>query len=104
METTEMTELLKNKTKRLIWTRKADEAFENMKTNIEKKMKIRIADREGKFAIVCDASLKGIGGILIPEEPKMKLLKCFSKTLGKHEKNYSTIEKELYLIVKCLEN
>jgi RNase H-like domain found in reverse transcriptase len=55
-------------------------------------------------AIVCDASLKGIGGILIQEEPKMKLLGCFSKTLGKHEKKYSTIEKELYSIVKCLEN
>jgi tRNA splicing endonuclease len=71
---------------------------------MEKTVKIGIADREGKFAIVCDASLKGIGGILIQEEPKMKLLGGFSKTLGKHEKNYSTIEKELYSIVKCLEN
>jgi Reverse transcriptase (RNA-dependent DNA polymerase) len=34
METAEMTELLKKKTKRLIWTRKADEAFENMKKKV----------------------------------------------------------------------
>jgi hypothetical protein len=61
---------------------------------------IQLLDFNKTFDLECDASGIGLGGVLVQER---KLLHIFSEKLSSPVLNYSTYDKELYALVRCLE-
>jgi hypothetical protein len=57
-------------------------------------------DFNKSFELECDASGIGLGGVLLQ---KRKLVAYFSDKLSGPILNYSTYNKELYALVRCLE-
>lgn len=71
-------------------------AFENMKELITSHPILRYPNFNKRFKLVTDASNSAIGAVLTQEGHPI----CYaSRTLNDHERNYSTIEKELLAIV-----
>lgn len=71
-------------------------AFEKLKEIITEHPILKYPNFNKKFKLVTDASNFAIGAVLTQEEHPI----CYaSRTLNNHEKNYSTIEKELLAIV-----
>jgi hypothetical protein len=61
---------------------------------------IRLPDFNKTFELEYDASGIGLGGVLLQER---KPAAYFSETLTGFVLNYSTYDKELYDLVRCLE-
>jgi hypothetical protein len=61
---------------------------------------LQLLDFNKTFELECDASGIGLGGFLLQER---KLVAYFSEKLSGHVLNYSTYDKELYALVRCLE-
>ena len=58
-------------------------------------------DHEKPFEIFCDASIRGVGAILVQDK---KLIACFSKKLNLPQQKYTTTEQETMAIVLALKN
>ena len=58
------------------------------------------------FKIAVDASDLGIGAVLLQEDDSgvERPVSYFSKKLNRHQKNYSTIEKETFALVASLQH
>jgi hypothetical protein len=61
---------------------------------------LQLPDFNKTFDLECDASRIGLGGVLLQER---KPVAYFSKKLSGHVLNYSTYDKELYALIRCLE-
>lgn len=72
------------------------ESFEKLKNILMSDMVLRYPDFSKKFALTTDASNYALGAVLSQEKGPIAFA---SRTLNKHEVNYSTIEKELLAIV-----
>lgn len=71
-------------------------AFEKLKELITNYPILRYPNIEKRFKLITDASNFALGAVLTQDEHPV----CYaSRTLNDHEKNYSTIEKELLAIV-----
>lgn len=86
------------------WTSECTKAFQVLKTALQQAPVLRLPDFEKRFVVATDASKYAIGGVLSQRfEDGMHPVAYFSKTLGKHELNWSTYEKELFAIKMALE-
>lgn len=68
---------------------------------IETLVKIHHVGLNRDFTLQSDASNDGIGGALLQDG---KIVGLYSKKLNESERNYTTVEKELYAIIKSMEN
>ena len=81
------------------WESEQQSAFESIKQVITSLPILAYFDKTKKHTIQCDASLKGLGTVLLQESRPVVYV---SRTLTETEKRYSDIERELLAIVFAL--
>lgn len=91
--------LLKNKIE-WQWLPKHQESFNKLKDIVTKSPALVPYDPSRKTVLQCDASKNGIGCCIFQEYENnvLKLITCSSRTMNKHEINYSQTEKEMLAI------
>nr|GFD39514.1 putative reverse transcriptase domain-containing protein [Tanacetum cinerariifolium] len=93
-----MTKLTKNKVK-FDWGDKKEEAFQIIKQRLCSAPILALPKGSEDFIVYCDASIKGLGAMLMQRE---KVIAYVSRQLKVHEKNYTTHDLELGAIVFAL--
>ena len=99
-------QMIKNysRERRLVWTQEARDAFEELKIAINGCTLLYFLDEVSEIKLYTDASDFGIGGFLCQLVGGKELPIAFvSHSLSEQEINWSTIEKECYAIVFCLD-
>lgn len=87
------------------WTSEADSAFLKLKEALVTTPVLACPDFELPFAVHCDASNNGIGAMLTQiQNGKEVVIAYMSKTFNKHERNYSTTERETLAVITALEH
>lgn len=81
-------------------------AFQKIKKHLLENTSRAQPNFEKEFVLITDASEHGIGAILsqTDEEGSERMIVSFSKGLYKHQKNYSTTDKELLAVVKGIKH
>jgi hypothetical protein len=93
-----MTWLLK-KGKVFKWTQDYQASFEELKKCLTTVPVLVLPDLSKKFDIYCDASMRGLGCVLMQDG---QVVLYASLQLRKHEENYSTHDLELAVVVHAL--
>ena len=94
-----LTDLLK-KDNQWDWSMQCQMAFEGLKKAISTEPVLRLPDLDLPFEVQTDASNKALGGVLVQEGHSMAFE---SKKLNNAEQRYSTHEKEMTVVVHCLQ-
>uniref|UniRef100_A0AAV1U4K5 RNA-directed DNA polymerase n=1 Tax=Peronospora matthiolae TaxID=2874970 RepID=A0AAV1U4K5_9STRA len=81
------------------WLSSDTEAFHAIQKAFAQAVLLAFPDFEQPFHVYADASGKQIGGIIMQ---KNQILACYSRSLNKHQVNYTTMELELLSIVEML--
>ena len=87
---------LLQKNHRFSWDVHCENAFHLLKKHLINPPVMSYPDFEQPFEVQCDASDSGIASIL---SQNGRVISYASRTLQKHEKNYSTIEKECLAVI-----
>jgi hypothetical protein len=82
------------------WGTQQGNAFNMLKDKLTHAPLLQLPDFDTTFELECDASGIGLGGVLLQER---KPVAYFSKKLSGPVLKYSTYDKELYTLVRCLE-
>jgi hypothetical protein len=82
------------------WGIRQDHTFNMLKDKLTHAPLLQLPDFNKTFELECDASRIGLGGVLLQDR---KLVAYFSEKLIGPILNYSTYDKELYALVRCLE-
>ena len=86
---------LGKKNKRWLWGKDEENAFQNLKKALWSDVKRNIPDPDLTFIVKTDASLEGIGCLLLQEkEGQRRIVECASKRFSETEKRYPVIEQE----------
>lgn len=87
------------------WSQECDKAFDEILNKLITKPILAYPNFDKKFIISTDASNVGIGAVLsqLDENKFERPIYYASRSLSVHERNYSTIEKELLAIVYATE-
>ena len=93
-----LTDLTK-KDKKFIWSPQCDESFNLLKSKLTSTPVLVGPDTSKPFQIFCDASLQGLGAILMQES---QVVAYASRQLNTHELNYPTHDLELAAVVFAL--
>nr|GEU88004.1 putative reverse transcriptase domain-containing protein [Tanacetum cinerariifolium] len=93
-----MTKLTQNKVK-FDWADKQEVAFQIIKQKLCSAPILALPEGNEDFVVYCDASIKGLGTILMQRE---KVIGYGSRQLKVHEKNYTTHDLELGAVVFAL--
>nr|GEV96232.1 putative reverse transcriptase domain-containing protein [Tanacetum cinerariifolium] len=93
-----MTKLTQKKVK-FEWGDKQEEAFQVIKQKLCSAPILALPEGSEDFVVYCDASIKGLGVILMQRE---KVISYGSRQLKVHEKNYTTHDLELGAVVFAL--
>jgi len=94
-----LSDLLK-KGARFVWTPEADKAFLDLKSRLSTRPVLRPPNYLLPFSMSVDASDLAIGSVLFQTVEDIDHPICFySKKLDRHQRNYSTIEKEAFALV-----
>nr|GEW40996.1 reverse transcriptase domain-containing protein [Tanacetum cinerariifolium] len=93
-----MTKLTQNKVK-FDWGDKQEAAFQIMKQKLCSAPILTLPEGGEDFVVYCDASIKGLGAMLMQRE---KVIAYRSRELKVHEKNYTTHDLELGAVVFAL--
>lgn len=89
-----------SKSKEFVWTADCQGSFEGIKTMLMNDPVLRSPQFDRPFKLAVDASGTGIGAALLQEfEGVDHPIGYFSKKLNKHQKAYSTVEKEALALV-----
>ena len=98
-----LTNLL-GKNVKFIWSKECSEAFERVKRLLMTSPVLITANYEKQFSLYVDASDVGIGAVLtqLCSDDVDHPISFYSKKLNKHQRNYSTIEKECFSLVSAL--
>ena len=99
-----LTNLLKKSTK-VKWNDKCQDAFDRLKAILKSAPVLLAPDFDKCFKLAVDASDVGIGAVLLQEDNNgIDHPVCyFSKKFNKHQKNYSTIEKECLALILAIQ-
>ncbi|GJV43885.1 reverse transcriptase domain-containing protein [Tanacetum coccineum] len=87
------------KNKNYIWGEEQESAFQLLKQKLCKAPILALPKGNDDFAIYCDASLQGLGVVLMQRE---KVIAYASRQLKPHEENYTTHNLELGAVVFAL--
>jgi hypothetical protein len=82
------------------WGTWQENTFNMLKDKLTHAPLLQLPDFNKIFELECDASGIGLGGILLQER---KHVTYFSEKLSGHVLNYSTYDKKLYALIRCLE-
>nr|GEW76359.1 putative reverse transcriptase domain-containing protein [Tanacetum cinerariifolium] len=93
-----MTKLTQKKIK-FEWDDKQEEAFQVIKQKLCSAPILALPEGSEDFVVYCDASIKGLGAVLMQRE---KVIAYGSRQLKIHEKNYTTYDLELGAVVFAL--
>jgi hypothetical protein len=100
-----LTNLL-SKNQKFVWTSQSQEAFEKVKAILTNAPVLAGPDFTKPFKLVVDASDVGAGAVLV-QEGKLDVdhpVCYYSKKFNKHQKNYSTVEKEALALLLALQH
>lgn len=87
------------------WTEDCKTAFEQLKKLLSQEPVMAFPDFKKKFILETDASNFAIGAVLSQEGEKgRQVIAYFSKTMTKHQLNYSVTEKECLAVVKAVKH
>nr|GEX05499.1 putative reverse transcriptase domain-containing protein [Tanacetum cinerariifolium] len=93
-----MTKLTQKKVK-FDWGDKQEEAFQIIKQKLCSALILALPEGSEDFVVYCDASIKGLGTVIIQRE---KVIAYGSRQLNIHEKNYTNHDLELGAVVFAL--
>ncbi|GJS26060.1 putative reverse transcriptase domain-containing protein [Tanacetum coccineum] len=93
-----MTELTQ-KNQKFDWGEEQEEAFQLLKQKLCSAPILALPEGSEDFLVYCDASIKGLGTVLMQ---RMKVIAYASRQLKIHEKNYTTHDLELGAVVFAL--
>ncbi|GKB23908.1 putative reverse transcriptase domain-containing protein [Tanacetum coccineum] len=93
-----MTKLTQKKVK-FVWGDKQEAAFQLLKQKLCSAPILALPEGSEDFIVYCDASIKGLGAVLMQRE---KVIAYASRQLKIHEKNYMTHDLELGAVVFAL--
>ncbi|GJR17614.1 putative reverse transcriptase domain-containing protein [Tanacetum coccineum] len=93
-----MTELTQ-KNQKFDWGEEGEEAFQLLKQKLCAAPILALPEGSDDFVVYCDASIKGLGTVLMQQ---MKVIAYASRQLKVHEKNYTTHDLELGAVVFAL--
>ena len=99
-----LTNLLKKSTK-YKWNDKCQDAFDCLKAILKSTPVLLAPDFDKCFKLAVDASDLGIGAVVLQEDNNRTdhPVCYFSKKFNKHQKNYSTIEKECLALILAIQ-
>jgi len=99
-----LTNLLKKDVK-FCWTESCQQAFNMVKTMLTSQPVLVMPDYTQPFKLLCDASDLGAGSILMQDQNGVDHpIAYYSRKFSKHQRNYSTIEKECLAMVLSLQH
>ena len=90
---------LTQKNKKYVWEENEEEAFQILKQKLCTAPILALPDGIEDFVVYCDASLQGLGAVLMQRE---KVMAYASRQLKKHEENYYTHDLELGAVIFAL--
>jgi len=87
------------------WEKEQKEAFERLKEIFTTKPILAIPDINKEIRVEADASDYATGGVLSLkyEDSKWRLVVFISKSLNATERNYEIYDKEMLVVIRCLE-
>nr|GEU43186.1 retrotransposon protein, putative, Ty3-gypsy subclass [Tanacetum cinerariifolium] len=88
-----------HKHKKYIWKEDQESAFQLLKQKIYEALILALPEGNDDFVVYCDASLQGLGAVLMQKE---KVITYASRQLKPHEENYTTHDLELGAVVFAL--
>ena len=95
---------LLEKDARFVWEKEFQESFEKLKSHLTTAPIVRAPNWQLPFEVMCDASDLAIGAVLGQrEDGKPQVVYYASKTLNEAQRNYTTTEKELFVVVYALD-
>lgn len=99
-----ITELLKGKLGKFMWSKEADEAFLKLKTALVSAPVLSNPDFSKPFIIQTDASDIGIGAVLVQEyESGEKVIAYMSQKLTSTQRKYDVAERECLAVLTALD-
>nr|GFA89206.1 retrovirus-related Pol polyprotein from transposon 17.6 [Tanacetum cinerariifolium] len=87
------------KNKKYIWGENQRSAFQLLKQKLCEAPILALPKRNNEFVVYCDASIQGLGAVLMQRE---KVIAYASRQLKPHEENYTTHDLELGAVVFAL--
>nr|GEZ67374.1 putative reverse transcriptase domain-containing protein [Tanacetum cinerariifolium] len=87
------------KHKKYIWEEDQESAFQLLKRKLYEAPILALPEGNDDFIVYCDASLQGLGAVLMQKE---KFIAYASRQLKPHEENYTTHDLELRVVVFTL--
>nr|GEW25869.1 reverse transcriptase domain-containing protein [Tanacetum cinerariifolium] len=87
------------KNKKYIWGEDQELAFQLLKRKLCEALILALPEENKNFVVYCDASLQGLGAVLMQRE---KVIAYASRQLKPHEENYTTHDLELEAVVFAL--
>ena len=90
---------------KFIWDERCQKSFDQLKQFLTTASIVRAPNSQLPFEVMYDASDFAIGAVLGQREyGKPYVIYYASKTLNEAQRNYTTIEKELLVVVLCRSN
>ncbi|GJU51934.1 reverse transcriptase domain-containing protein [Tanacetum coccineum] len=90
---------LTQKNKNYIWGEEQESAFQLLKQKLCEAPILALPEGNDDFIVYCDASLQGLGAVLMQRE---KVIAYASRQLKPHEENYTTHDLELGAVIFAL--
>ncbi|GJR26391.1 putative reverse transcriptase domain-containing protein [Tanacetum coccineum] len=90
---------LTQKNKSYIWGEEQESAFQLLKQKLYEAPILALPEGNDNFVVYCDASLQGLGVVLMQRE---KVIAYASRQLKPHEENYTTHDLELGAVIFAL--
>ncbi|GJT36946.1 putative reverse transcriptase domain-containing protein [Tanacetum coccineum] len=90
---------LTQKNKKYSWGKDQESAFQLLKQKLYEAPILALPEGDDDFVVYCDASLQGLGAVLMQRE---KVIAYASRQLKPHEENYTTHDLELGAVVFAL--